>query len=280
MIKPVLPFLELMIINACNLSCQGCTTFSDLKHKGSIRWSTGKQWLEPWTDRLDLQAIGLMGGEPLMNPDLENWLYGIRELLPNAQIRFVTNGTLLHKHWKIFDILRDLGNTVFKISYHTQSESLDQCIDRIFENYEWEPVTEFGINRFKEKNRDFRFQLARPEYFFKTFIGPYEDMQPHNNNPSDAFDMCVQQKCPLLYNGKIFKCGTLGLTPDILSRFNHPNSTQWEKFIDTGLDPQCKISEIEKFVANFGKPHRMCGQCPSKKDSSSIILHKETVTFK
>lgn len=280
MTKPVLPFLEVMIINACNLSCAGCTTFSDLKHQGSLDWEIGKQWLDPWIDRLDIQAIGLMGGEPMMNPDLENWLYGIRKLLPDAQIRFVTNGTLLHKHWKIFHILRELENTVFKISYHIQNDKLDECIDKIFQDYEWEQVQEFGINRYKEKNKNFRFQIAKPELFFKTFKGSYNNMEPHNNNPKDAFDMCVQKKCPLLYNGKIFKCGTLGLTPNMLSRFNFPNFEKWKKFIDNGIENNCNQADLERFVLNFGKPHAMCRQCPSAKDTDSIILHTETVKFK
>lgn len=280
MTNPALPFLEIMIINACNLSCQGCTTFSDLKHKGSINWQTGKQWLEPWIDRLDLQAIGLMGGEPLMNPDIENWLYGIRELLPNAQIRFVTNGTLLHKHWNVFHILRELENTVFKISYHIQNDTVDQCIDKIFNDYTWEPVSEFSINRFKEKDRDFRFQIARPELFYKTFKGSYNNMEPHDNNPADAFDLCVQKKCPMLLNGKIFKCGTLGLTPDILKRFDYPNLEKWKPFIDTGLEHTCSQDDLKRFVNNFGKPHRMCRQCPSAQDKDSIIIHQETVNFK
>ena len=68
--------LEIMVINACQLSCQGCATFSDLRHSGYVSWDQGKEEILPWLERLDPECIGVMGGEPLMNPDLENWIRG------------------------------------------------------------------------------------------------------------------------------------------------------------------------------------------------------------
>ena len=94
--KPNLPFLEVMMLRSCNLSCRGCTTFSDLKHQGDYSdWETNRQWLIDWSRRLNIEAIGLMGGEPLIHPRIRDWLLGMRETLPRAQIRFVTNGLLL-----------------------------------------------------------------------------------------------------------------------------------------------------------------------------------------
>jgi organic radical activating enzyme len=277
--KPALPFLELMTIRTCNLSCQGCTTFSDLKYSGYSTWKNTKQFLELWADRLDIQAIGFMGGEPLINPEIQDWITGVRKLLPNAQIRFVTNGLLLEKKWSVVQLLQDLGNTVLKISKHIDSPIIDQAIDRVFKTWDWEPVTEFGIDRWARPNQ-LRFQVATPITFFKTFQGTYENMMPHNNYPADAFDLCVQKKCPLLYKGKIYKCGTLALTPELLERFHWPNQELWQLYIDSGLAVDCEQSTLETFVNNFGKPHKMCAQCPSSKDLSSIINHRQTVTFK
>ena len=41
--KPTLPFLETMITQVCNLSCEGCTNYSDLEHKGYVKWKDGKR---------------------------------------------------------------------------------------------------------------------------------------------------------------------------------------------------------------------------------------------
>jgi hypothetical protein len=277
--KPSLEFLEIMAIRGCNLSCQGCTTFSDLRHAGYATWETGKQWIEPWISRLDIQAIGLMGGEPLMNPELSAWLIGLRKLLPKSQIRFVTNGLLLEKHWDILNLLDDLGNCVFKISYHVADPKLDAIISKILADRVWEPITEFGINRWISST-GLRFQISKPAQFLKTFRGNYENMLPHNNLPARAFDICVQKKCPLLYQGKIWKCGTLALTPELLDRMGRPNYDQWIPFLDPGLASDCNGHDLDNFVKNFGYPNNFCRQCPSQLNTDSLIDHLTTVKFK
>jgi len=276
---PNLEFLEVMIINACNLACTGCTTFSDLKHSGYVTWQQGHDWIAPWTSRLNIQAIGVMGGEPLMNPELKLWLIGIRDLLPHAQIRFVTNGLLLHKNWWVLDLLDDLGNAVFKITQHVEDTKITEAIDYIMSSRTWRPVQEYGIDRWASDS-GLRFQVTAPKTFLKTFRGGYTDLSPHNSVPSEAFAVCVQKRCPLLIDGAIWKCGTAALTPRLLEKFNWPNAVQWDPFVIAGLDPTCTEDELDAFISNFGKPHSICRQCPSKHDADSFVDHSSTVTFK
>jgi molybdenum cofactor biosynthesis enzyme MoaA len=103
MSKPILPFVETMITQVCNLSCTGCTNYSDLQHEGYVPWSQGRTWLEAWLERIDIPDFGIMGGEPLINPEVNMWIQGVRDLLPTSQIRFTTNGILLHKNLDIVD---------------------------------------------------------------------------------------------------------------------------------------------------------------------------------
>jgi len=186
---------------------------------------------------------------------------------------------LLDRHWDVVDLLHSLGNSTLKISQHITTAELSETIQRIHDSYDWQPVHEFGIDRWLTTNQ-FRFQIAQPKTFFKTFRNDYTNMAPHNNTPAEAFDLCVQKRCPLLYNGKLYKCGTVGLTPELLDRYNRPNWTQWQPYITPGLDSTCSDSELEQFVNNFGKPHRLCQQCPSSKDSASLVDHSRTVVLK
>ena len=277
--KISLPFLEMMITNVCNLRCQGCTTFSDLDHQGYKTWAVAREELLPWTQRIDIQAFGFMGGEPLINPDVENWLMGVRELLPSAQIRFITNGILLERHWHVVDLLRSLGNSVLKISYHIKDDRIDSAIDRVFSSREWSEIREYDIDRWVD-DAGMRFQIARPTRFLKTFQGNYDDMRPHDNAPSEAFDVCVQKRCPLLHQGLLYKCGTAGLTPGILERHGNPNRDLWASYLDQGLPIDCDDTDLKRFIENFGKPHRICRQCPSSRDVASLIDHTRTVKFK
>lgn len=274
--KPILPFVEMMATQTCNLSCSGCTNYSDVVHKGWVPWAQACSDIEAWISRTDILDFGIFGGEPLLNPEIRQWILGIRYLLPHAQIRFTTNGLLLGRNLDIINLAAEVGNIVFKIGVHVKDPALENTIQYIMNKFDWHPVTEHGIKRFETKNR-FRFQISRPDVFWKTFRGPHTDMQPHNSDPTAAFEVCCQKTCPLLYQGRIYKCSTVGLLQDILTKFSNPNPKLWQPFLSDGIGPDCTNQELGNFLANFGQPHALCKQCPSSQDSSSKILHLSNV---
>lgn len=275
--KPVLPFVEIMATQVCNISCHGCTNYSDLTHQGYLTWEQAREQIEPWTNRVEILDFGIIGGEPLINPEIRTWIKGVRELLPNAHLRFTTNGILLDKHFDIVQLLADIGNCVLKISAHTTD--IESTINRVFEAYNWQPIYVYGIHHYKTTN-DFRFQVRRPETFIKTYQNNYENMQPHNSDPASAFEICCQQTCPLLYQGQIYKCSTSGLLQSTLAKFNWPNRNAWEPYLLPGLSPDCSESELLEFLDNFGKPAEICRQCPTQSDTMSKIDHVKFVQTK
>jgi len=277
--KPTLPFVEIMPIQSCNLSCTGCSNYSDLTHRGYLTWSQGRAQIEPWLERVNIPDIGIVGGEPLMNPDLESWILGMRALLPNSQIRFNTNGLLLHKYPDIIRLFEEIGNCVFKITVHVIDPVLEKNIQRIYDQYDWEPVTEFGVNRYRTKN-NLRFHVKHPDVFFRAYRNDYADMLPHNSDPAQAFELCYQQTCPLMFDGRIYKCSSNGLLAQTLERHGWPNRTAWEPYIAPGLAPDCNDQELEKFISSFGSPESICGMCPSSQDTDSRIVHFDRVKRK
>lgn len=268
-----------MITQVCNLSCHGCTNFSDLTHAGYVPWSQGKQWLEQWLEKIDISDFGIMGGEPLIHPEWKSWVIGIRNLLPNAQIRFTTNGSLLHRHPDILDFFQSIGNTVFKITVHYQKPELENIITEIQNSRKWEPVTEFGIQRWKTNN-NLKLQINRPQWFYKTFQGTYNNMLPHISDPIQAFDNCIQKTCPLLYKGNIYKCSTSALTLEIIKKHSRTSLEKWIDYHDPGISADCDSEQLQIFLNNFGKPNRICSQCPTKNNLDSRLDHHQTVTFK
>ena len=275
-----LPYLEFMVMRNCNLSCAGCTTFSDFVHPST--YPTVEEIisdLKLWSTRINFDHLGTMGGEPLLNPHIENLLIKIREEFPTVTIRFVTNGLLLEKHKSIIDRMYELGNVILKISKHVKDERIKNIVKYIMNRYDWEPVTEFHIHRWLTTN-NFRFQINSPEKFFRTFKGTYYNMLPHNSNPAEAFDLCVQKTCPLLYDKKLYKCGTLALTQDILKKNNQLDKQEWLPYLNKGIDFNASDIELEKWINNFGKPNPLCRQCPTINDKNSIIDHRKNVVFK
>lgn len=276
-----LPFLETMITYACNLSCHGCTNYSDYNMKGSVKWEIGKQWIEQWLERVGIPDFGLIGGEPTLNPECEQWIYGMRKLLPNSQIRFTTNAVNFLQKPEPLDWCVDIGNSVFKFTLHQDQEYAKEAVDYVFRKYQWKPITEHGINRWIGPNNT-RFQINSPTHFYKTYRGNFGNIRPHDNNPREAFDICVQQRCPLLYEGKIYKCSSTALLNRVLNDWNQPIDDNWKPYAEDyqpiAVDSSDK--EIRQFINNFGKPHQVCRMCPSKKDIDSIIDHKTNVITK
>ena len=254
-----LPFLETMITQVCNLSCQGCTNYSDLKHSGYVSWAHGQADLRSWLDRIEIKEFGIIGGEPLINPEWREWIFGVRDLLPNAQLRFTTNGLLLDRAKDLLEICENVGNIVLKITVHVDDVHLGKQISELQNSRQWNPVSEHGISRWIGTN-GVRLQINRPATFLKTYKNSYENMEPWESDPIKAFDICCQKTCPLLYQGKIYKCSTSALLGNTLEKFGNPNLEKWKPYIPLGISVDDPDSVIEDFLQNFGKPHRICGQ--------------------
>jgi hypothetical protein len=219
-----------------------------------------------------------MGGEPLINPELKQWIRGLRELLPTSPIRFSTNGELLDKHLDVLDVAHEAGNFVFKITVHQHSERVEAVIRKVFSMYKWEPVYEFGIYRYKTTN-GLRFQVNRPLTFIKYYKNDYANMMPFNSNPAESFEICMQQKCPLMFQGKLYKCSTLGGLEQTLDRFRITDPA-WEPYRGQYVTPDSSDEDIAAFLNNYGRPHRVCTMCPTARDDESIVLHYNNVITK
>ncbi len=96
--KPILPYIELHLTDHCNLNCRGCVHFAPIAN----RWFADPE--EHARDLSGLQrlfstieVIRLMGGEPLLHPQVDSFVLATRSYFPKADIRLVTNGLLLDR---------------------------------------------------------------------------------------------------------------------------------------------------------------------------------------
>ena len=117
--KPPLPYLEFHLADHCNLNCKGCSHFSPIAEKRFADLNDYNRDLKQ-LQRLfsTVRDIMLMGGEPLLNPQMELFLLATRSCFPKANIRIVTNGILLPQMSKTFwNVCRscsvDIGITIY-----------------------------------------------------------------------------------------------------------------------------------------------------------------------
>lgn len=122
---------EVNITDHCNLNCQCCNHFSPLAGEFFLEVGTFQKDLERIAELTsgDVGKIWLIGGEPLLHPQVAEFMYIARELFPAAHITLNTNGTLLSgKKADFWQALRDTGTelTLTKYPIHLDYDKIDR----------------------------------------------------------------------------------------------------------------------------------------------------------
>jgi hypothetical protein len=102
--KTALENLDICVSEHCNLGCYSCNHFSQLAEKEFADLQSLERDLKHLAKLSsgNIPSISLAGGEPLLNPDLHEFMRISRECFPNAVIQIITNGTLLLTQKDIF----------------------------------------------------------------------------------------------------------------------------------------------------------------------------------
>ncbi len=99
--------LEVHITDHCNLNCRSCDHFSPLSGPTFIdlqKLEKEYRSLKPFYKQY-FQRIHLLGGEPLLHPNIEQIIILTRKYFPRLEIRLYTNGIRLlnmpNSFWKV-----------------------------------------------------------------------------------------------------------------------------------------------------------------------------------
>jgi len=94
--RPHLRYLETALTDHCNLNCGGCGHLAPLAppwFANVAQYEKDMRQLAHYFANID--RIRLMGGEPLLHPEVTTLLVCTRRWFPRSNIRLVTNGILL-----------------------------------------------------------------------------------------------------------------------------------------------------------------------------------------
>lgn len=97
-LKPDLLNLEFHLADHCNLNCKGCSHFAPIADKRFADLDDYTRDLKQLQGLFStIEKIRLMGGEPLLNPQIDEFVLTTRAIFPRTKIRICTNGILLPK---------------------------------------------------------------------------------------------------------------------------------------------------------------------------------------
>ena len=192
-----LPYLEFSVSLHCNLNCRSCTHFSPLsktKFYDFGQFNKDITKLRKLVDRID--TIRIMGGEPLLNMQLADFIVLTRKEYPYSEIQLVTNGLLLRKMSE--DLIKVLleNKVVINISFYPVIA--DQIREIIY-----------FLNNNNLSYRIGNMVIEFAKVLSKTQIGnPFSPFKPVG---------CV---CPNLFEGKLAVCPRVMFIKDLNQKFN------------------------------------------------------------
>lgn len=231
-----LQHLQFHVIDSCNLNCRRCQHFSNMAPKNSYAdFDTVRKDFFRMRELVDdIGTIAVLGGEPLLNPELPKYLYMIRECFEHSIIEIISNGILARQmSEELIKAIKD-NNVLFNISYYPV---LKDCIE--------------DIVIFLQQN-DIRFFIGKPITEFSKRL----TLESQKDDAVQKYISCRDSCCTTLRNGKIYPC----YLPATVHIFND----RFGKCIDAGddgIDIYREDITGEYIVERLKKPFAICGHC-------------------
>jgi organic radical activating enzyme len=235
---PYIFHLEFEVTHHCNLNCRGCTHFTPLSKKKFGNLEQFIKDLERIHKMVDhLGQILLLGGEPLLNPDLNRFIEESHRIYPDAEIKVISNGMLLGS---ISDSLIDTmkrTNTILSVSLYP-------------------PI----MNYVKEKLNKVALKGIHIEEFHDCNVFASMILPECKSNASKAYAMCIQSGCHIFEDGRLSSCALAHKTPVFEEYFNLEHV-----YPDCSIDLYADDLTPQKLQAYLMNPIEMCRFCGKPK---------------
>ena len=182
-----LGYLEYHVADQCNLNCKACEHYSALVKEDVFpdfaKFEKDFTRLHDFID--DIGLIRILGGEPLLNKDINKYIRLTRSLYPSARIFVVTNGLkLMSMNNEFYDTLKECNGDIYISYYPPMKETMDKV-----------------ENLLQEKEVSYTISTLNLEFGKKQILKPLDDEQT-----LDAFFKCTQKVCNNFYDGKLASC--------------------------------------------------------------------------
>lgn len=232
--------IEIHLSEHCNLNCRSCDHFSPLAKPSFYDLKKFKKDMQRLSEltKKNIDEILLLGGEPLLNENINEYLIISRFLFPTSKIKIVTNGfLLLKKKIDFFDICKD-KKIYIEITKYPLYKKYDM-IEKILKKYD----VEYGFfgSTFKKEKTTHKLPLD----IYGT------------QNKARSFSRCYMSgKCAQLKNGKIFLCPTVAYIDHFEKKFNVKFTITDNDYIDIH-----SVKNIKKVLDYFNNPIDFCRYC-------------------
>jgi len=267
-VKNQLSIINVKIINGCNLSCKGCSHLSQYASPDSrIDLDSLLEDLKRLNEKVKItHHISLLGGEPLLEPRWSEFLTEVEKIF-TCQIRFYTNGLLMHKHIDKI-IMHMKRGTKFRCSMHEAPHTLKGSLILKNINLLKEEAKKHNLNLPNMRHGDtwnipdhIAYSLDYSDLWGNAMIEKDNKVYPHNTNDYEkSYELGCICENPQLYKGRLYKCAQTAYIKDILKTTDQLDSNEWKPYLKyNGLDLDDDLTE---FCKTQYQPSWFCTQCP------------------
>lgn len=201
--NPCLDSLEFHVADQCNLNCKGCTHFSNLLDR-DVPFPSHEVFSKDINRLAQLfryiGKIRVLGGEPLLNPDIDEFLRSARQAFPDTNIEIVSNGLLAcNISDKVIQAMKNYKISILVSGYPV----LDTAkVRQALENY--------GV--------EFNIIVNAGE---SSIVDFYKNVNTKgDSDPVGTFERCKMKECTFLKDGHIAACCRPILVHLFNNRFN------------------------------------------------------------
>ena len=246
--KPYIPYFYVTLADHCNLNCKYCDHFSPLAEKRFIDIKKLRKDLKRFSSLVSIGNVGLMGGEPLLHPEIVQILNMTRQVLSKTHLAVFTNAILLPQMQDIF-----------------WQTCRDKNINILISRY---PV-KIDLKTIFAKAKQFKVHVNFTHSGLYNFVNMHKlalDLEG-GGNEGEMSRICWQNKgsCSNLYDGKFYQCSTLGNIHRLSNYFNLNLYPSQEDYIDI-----YKAKSGKEIIEYTKKSLPFCKHCNIKNEKSNL----------
>ena len=235
--------LEMNVSYGCNLRCEYCTHLGRFM-KGIVPLDDLLFWYQSWNSKIRPKTIRIIGGEPLLHPQLEFILYETRNHWKDSRIELISNGLLFPKaETSVFAALKKIG--------------VDVTISRHYDDTHYNSTLETGLETLKKHGIKPRITKSHRHWMKCYRINEQGCVIPYQSDPAKAWKICyVKNTCTTLIDNCLYRCPQLGCYSYAVKKGFVPFEA-WKVVLDyKPLTSDCTQEELETFTRSG-----VCEQC-------------------
>lgn len=280
--KIKIPYAEFYITNVCNLSCPGCNRFNNYKFTGYQRWDDYSEVYAQWAQQVDIGNIGILGGEPLLNPTFMAWVTGINQLWPSCRIRIISNGFRLSQQTNLYALLKQHRNIELWVGIHNKQHK-KEIVQKVKDFTQSPHTVEFNTDNPYQQYMiitDANGVCVRIEYnwwFHQGAIVKIDNtLSLHQSDPQKAHDICHMKTCHHFVKGQLYKCGVVAVLPEFNQQHNLLLNTDDSDLLNGYQPLTIENNNKAEFIAALSQPIPQCKFCPEVYHGDQIYAkHKK-----